>query len=137
MGILARLSDPIGRHGWHHLEFFGYIALVVLMLYFPPRALRQSQLAEFAQKHFTDLMGLYILNIGIALVMVGGVWNISTAGQLGWSLVLAGMGALGFKTSGASPAPPPPIAPPAQQPPVAPDPAQPSSRLPPGVKIST
>lgn len=85
----------IGTHGWHHAEFFVVIALVVFLLYVPPRsASALSMVREFVDAHFGDSIGLYILHLGIALVIIGAVWSMQRVDQIGESLVLAAMGVL-------------------------------------------
>jgi hypothetical protein len=66
---------PQNVHSWHHVEFALYIAALMLMLYLPPRALRGlAGVQQFIEAHFGDSVGLYLLHLGIALVILAGVW---------------------------------------------------------------
>lgn len=83
-------------HEGHHLEFFIVLFLVIFMLYLPPKFVqRLGWLRDFIDEHFGDSIGLYILHLGIALIILAGVFPEMTAvNQIGQSLVLAAMGVL-------------------------------------------
>lgn len=81
------------EHVGHHFEFAVYVIFALIMLYRPPRSFAGVQ--EFVEKHFGDSIGLYILHLGIALVILGGVWpDMTQVSQIGQSLILAAMGVL-------------------------------------------
>lgn len=112
----------LSRHAWHQIIFFVYVLIFVALLFRPPKSLQSGWLAHFLEAHFGDMVGLYVLHLGIGMVIVGSIWNYQQVSQLGYSLVLAGMAALKLKQlpPGSSPAPPaaapaPPAAAPSPQ----------------------
>jgi hypothetical protein len=72
--------------------------VVIIMLYRPPGEL--SGLRDILDRHFGDVIGLYILHLGIILVVIGVFYpQAATAVQrIGESLIMASMIALKLKT---------------------------------------
>lgn len=96
-GAFVRLSTSVGEVHWlHHGEFAALLVLLVLMLYWPPRAMQKLSGARmFLEAHFGDSIGLYILHLGIVLVVIAGIWpDMQRVGELGYALVTAAMGVL-------------------------------------------
>ena len=97
---LTTALSVVTPHKWHHLEFGLYVIVILFLLYFPPASFcGLSNIRDFIERHFGDSIGLYLLHLGIALVILAGVFQEMTlVGNLGQSLVLAAMGILKLKT---------------------------------------
>jgi len=75
---------------WGHIEAILGAIWLVSMIYFPPKT--WGGLGKFIERHFADSVGFYILHLGIALVVVGGIWpQVAGISSTGNSLILAGM----------------------------------------------
>jgi hypothetical protein len=76
-----------------HFEVAGYICAAIFMIYVPPTILKG--VGGFAERHFGDSVGFYILHLGIVLVVIGGIYQqISGIASTGNALILAAMGIL-------------------------------------------
>ena len=76
-----------------HFEVAGYICAAIFIIYVPPRILRG--LGGFAERHFGDSVGFYILHLGIVLVILGGIYQqVTGIASTGNALILAAMGIL-------------------------------------------
>jgi hypothetical protein len=90
---------------WTHFEVAGYICAVILFIYIPPRIL--NGLGGFAERHFGDTVGFYILHLGIVLVVIGGIYQqISGIASTGNALILAAMGILKLTSKPGTEVPP-------------------------------
>jgi len=95
----------IGAHGYHHLEFFGYMLLVLILLYFPPAIVARNlgSIHNFLEGHYGDTVGFTILLMGIGLILIGDVWpQLTHAFEVGNSLLLTAMGVLKLTKSNAN-----------------------------------
>lgn len=73
-----------------HFEVAGYILAAIFIVYVPPRIL--NGLGGFAERHFGDSVGFYILHLGIVLVIIGGLYpQVTGIASTGNALILAAM----------------------------------------------
>jgi hypothetical protein len=87
---------------WGHIEAALGGLWLVLMIYWPPKT--WGGLGKFIERHFADSVGFYILHLGIALVVLGGIWpQVAGISSTGNSLILAGMTVLKLTPNGAAP----------------------------------
>jgi hypothetical protein len=90
---------------WTHFEVAGYICALIFFVYCPPRMMKG--LGGFAERHFGDSVGFYILHLGIVLVVIGGVYQqIAGIASTGNALILAAMGILKLTSKPGTEVPP-------------------------------
>ncbi len=85
---------------WKQFEIAFYIGVALLLLYRPPKVSSGLQgVVGFIERHFGDSIGLYLLHLGIALIVLGDVFqHMTNVGKMGESLILAAMSVLKLKT---------------------------------------
>jgi len=82
-----------------HFTALLYVAALLLLLYFPPESFKRLKgLGDFVGERWGDSIGLYLIHVGIALIILAGVYpQLKDIGHVGESFILTGVGVLKLK----------------------------------------